>query len=195
MKDPRGPTGRARYFVAAARDLIDEGGVASLSARKVGTRAGYSYATLYNYFSDMNELILAAMIETLEELHMVIVERTEEERAPRAKLVLGIEAYLDYFEMHPRRFHLAMVHPVPKVQSEPAVPAITRTMVGLIEACEDAGAKLVGRPEEIAELLGSSLHGKLLFYFSGRGYRHYSMLRNQVLRELDRLVKWEIDVQ
>ena len=44
------------YFLEAAREIILNDGVESVTVRKVADMAGYSYATIYNYFSDLNQL-------------------------------------------------------------------------------------------------------------------------------------------
>ncbi len=51
-------SGRIRsYFIEAAKEIIIRDGVESVSVRKVGELAGYSYATIYNYFRDLNQLL------------------------------------------------------------------------------------------------------------------------------------------
>lgn len=48
------------YFIDAAKQIILQEGVESVSVRKVADIAGYSYATIYNYFSDLGALLLEA---------------------------------------------------------------------------------------------------------------------------------------
>lgn len=45
------------YFIEAAKEIIIRDGVENVSVRKVANLAGYSYATIYNYFSDLNQLL------------------------------------------------------------------------------------------------------------------------------------------
>ena len=42
-----------KYFIDAAKELIRGEGLSVVTARNVAERAGYSYATLYNYFKDI----------------------------------------------------------------------------------------------------------------------------------------------
>lgn len=48
------------YFIDAAKQIILQEGVEGVSVRKVADIAGYSYATIYNYFSDLSALLLEA---------------------------------------------------------------------------------------------------------------------------------------
>jgi len=57
-----------RYFIDAAKETIKGEGIRALTVRNVAARAGYSYATLYNYFKDVRMLIFECIGEFLEEL-------------------------------------------------------------------------------------------------------------------------------
>ena len=41
------------YFVQAANEILRGEGITNLSVRNVSEKAGYSYATLYNYFKNI----------------------------------------------------------------------------------------------------------------------------------------------
>ncbi|MFZ7134532.1 MAG: TetR/AcrR family transcriptional regulator [Eubacteriales bacterium] len=45
------------YFLEAAKQIISSEGVENISARKIADIAGYSYATIYNYYKDIDELL------------------------------------------------------------------------------------------------------------------------------------------
>lgn len=49
------------YFIEAAIDIIKEEGLENLTTKKIGDKAGYSYATIYNYFENFNELVCICM--------------------------------------------------------------------------------------------------------------------------------------
>lgn len=61
-------------FIEAAAEIIDEEGIDSVSIRKVSARAGFSSATLYLYFQDLDELCALASIGYLEEYCHSLVE-------------------------------------------------------------------------------------------------------------------------
>lgn len=45
-----------RYFIDAASELIEEGGMKQFTVRNVADRAGFTSSTLYNYFKDLSHL-------------------------------------------------------------------------------------------------------------------------------------------
>lgn len=62
------------YFIEAAQDIIKREGISNVTIRKVAQYAGYNSATLYNYFEDLDQLILYA---SLKYLHLYTSEVTE----------------------------------------------------------------------------------------------------------------------
>lgn len=53
------------YFIEATEKLIIEEGIDGLSIRKIATEAGYNSATIYNYFENLEILILYASVSYL----------------------------------------------------------------------------------------------------------------------------------
>ncbi len=63
------------YFITSAKQLIEEEGIEKLTVRKVAAGAGYNSATLYNYFDDMEELVVFASIGYLKQ-YIACLENT-----------------------------------------------------------------------------------------------------------------------
>lgn len=76
----------ARYFLDAAKEIILAEGFAALTTKKVGDKAAYSYASIYNYFENFNELACLA----LEELASACADRVRQ--------LLPLDAGLDPVE-------------------------------------------------------------------------------------------------
>lgn len=55
------------YFINAAIELMEKEGIENLTIRKVAERAKYNSATLYHYFSNLDELELFASVKCLDE--------------------------------------------------------------------------------------------------------------------------------
>ncbi len=49
------------YFIQATKEILKGEGLQAVSVRNVADKAGYSYATLYNYFKDITELIFVCV--------------------------------------------------------------------------------------------------------------------------------------
>lgn len=55
------------YFIEATEKLIRQDGIENLSIRKIAAEAGYNSATIYNYFNDLDQLIMFGSICYLRE--------------------------------------------------------------------------------------------------------------------------------
>ncbi|MDR1061462.1 MAG: TetR/AcrR family transcriptional regulator, partial [Clostridiales bacterium] len=54
------------YFIDAARDIIKKEGTKAATIRSVADLAGYTSATLYNYFDNLNHIIALATMNYLD---------------------------------------------------------------------------------------------------------------------------------
>lgn len=70
------------YFIDAAKQIIDDGGIEALSARDVADIAEYNCATLYNYFDDLDHLIFYASLKYLKSYIDDIKNYTKNARTP-----------------------------------------------------------------------------------------------------------------
>lgn len=55
------------YFIEATEKLIRQDGLEGLTIRKIAAEAGYNSATIYNYFNDLEQLILFGSVCYLRE--------------------------------------------------------------------------------------------------------------------------------
>src|SRR5512133_1434274 len=65
------------YFIQAAKEILKGEGLRSLNVRHIADKAGYSYATLYNYFEDVNELTFLCVNDFYEECRRHAIAEAE----------------------------------------------------------------------------------------------------------------------
>ncbi|WP_118953519.1 TetR/AcrR family transcriptional regulator [Taibaiella helva] len=94
------------YFLEAAKELLKAEGLKSISVRNIAERAGYSYATLYSYFRDLNELIFLCVQDFYEECKEQVQQVTRKKEKGIKKLKAAIRAYADFFIQYPGIFDL-----------------------------------------------------------------------------------------
>lgn len=106
------------YFVDAATEIIRGEGLVCVSARNVAERAGYSYATLYNYFKDIQELILECVRGFCVECGEFVENESESDLrgVPRIKLIA--KAYAKYFLQYPGIFQLFFIEGVSEIKNQ-----------------------------------------------------------------------------
>jgi AcrR family transcriptional regulator len=183
-----------RYFIDAAKEILAEDGVKKLSVRKVGDRAGYSYATIYNYFRDLNELLTYCLADMLEDAYRALIAERQEGLDPRAQLIRYGERYFSYFSENPVLFQLLFIEDLGAAPEEVAdkmgdLPSVGQLLIESIAACAKAGYILEDQVEVLAELLASSIHGKLLFFLKRRSLEPVETMLEKIRSEIGYLVR------
>jgi AcrR family transcriptional regulator len=60
------------YFIEAADEIIRQEGIEAVTIRKAADKAGYTSATLYNYFENLTHLVFLAALNHLEEYYAAL---------------------------------------------------------------------------------------------------------------------------
>lgn len=55
-------------FIEAAKTIIVTDGVLAVTVRRIGEMTGYSYATIYHYFKDLNELLIETKLSMIRDM-------------------------------------------------------------------------------------------------------------------------------
>jgi AcrR family transcriptional regulator len=111
---------RQRVVDAAVAQIADTG-LASLSARTIAKSVGFSAPSLYNYFADFDEIVIAANSRTLalldERLTATATANADEGVADRF-FALAL-AYMQFTQDEPRRWLALFEHQLPEGRELP----------------------------------------------------------------------------
>ncbi len=94
------------YFIEAAKETLKGEGLKAVNVRTVSERAGYSFATLYNYFKDLNELIFICVKDFMDECETFAMEQSQKSLPGRESLKSRMKACINYFVQYPGIFEL-----------------------------------------------------------------------------------------
>lgn len=182
-----------RYFIDAAKEIIKEEGVKELTARKVGEKAGYSYATIYNYFNDLNTLLAYCAFDFLEDCYRYVVSFKNHTEDCRERVGICGAAYFRYFAENPDMFQIIFLEELGKA-SEEVIKDFTQPSVALLlgETIAECSKQGYIREENIgflAELIASSIHGKLLFFLKGRSTEGLEDMITSIKKEIESLIE------
>lgn len=159
-----------RYFIDACKTLIRGEGYKAVSVRTVAEEAGYSSATLYNYFADTRELVRTCVDEFIEELReYVFTAKTE--LTGNGVIKFRCREFMKYFMQYPDIFHVIYTEDIYEIRLasnfREKTSAIFKEMFSQAEISDDAKA----------DLLELGVTGALLFYlnrFSPKEYRDFA---------------------
>jgi len=150
----------------AAAEVAAECGAASVTARKVATRAGVSVGTLYSHFDNLSALLRSLWTPIIAEADHELAAVAEAYRDPieRVRAILGEYAALVASNEVLHRNTLLFVRPQTSeapAQLPPNDLAFHRLLVEAIREGQDAGAMTQGDPVQLAQVLWAGVHGAL----------------------------------
>ncbi len=97
------------YFVQATKEILKAEGLHSLSVRNIANKAGYSYATIYNYFRDVKDLVFECVKDFQEEAETFVKVQTKKSEPGIPKIKSISIAYINYFIEYPGIFELFFI--------------------------------------------------------------------------------------
>ena len=97
----------------AAQEIIDRSGLAGLSAREIARAIGYSPGTIYNMFTNLDDVVLSVEGRVLDALDQRLSDIPETGGNPEARLVEIAHVYLAFTREKPRLWNLLFEHHLP----------------------------------------------------------------------------------
>ncbi|MCP5072457.1 MAG: TetR/AcrR family transcriptional regulator [Rhodobacteraceae bacterium] len=104
--------------IKAACRIITEGGLKSLSIRRIATAMGYTSGTLYQLFENLDELILEVIISTVEDMYSELAA-LKTDNDPEADLLLLALGYRNYSIANKNRWNAVFVYSQPDAKPMP----------------------------------------------------------------------------
>jgi AcrR family transcriptional regulator len=178
-----------KYFIDAAKELLKGEGLSAVSVRNVADKAGYSYATLYNYFKDLNDLIFECVRDFQAECETAVKRKTKKSEQGKDKIKATVLAYVEYFTEYSGVFELFFLERMGNIGNKQSISELIYTF--LDKLCEPHWEYCVAQNifdkvsvEKKKRQLRFCVMGMLLFYqnrFQPENYNEFiGLLNNQV---------------
>lgn len=159
-------------FVKSAQEILRSEGLEGISARKVAEKAGWSYATIYNYFNDINHLLWHCIPAFISEINQYIISRVGDEADGLGQLRKAHKAYVQYFLERPNIYRFMFLTdigpPPPDLAKNLAEPVLGRGQEQVLRRCVQQG---LIREEDIpivGELIVVAVNGALYMQATGK---------------------------
>lgn len=158
-----------RYFLDAAKDIIRSEGVAGLTTKKIGEKAAYSNASLYNYFANFNELVCLCLEEMARECAAWVRERLEGD-SPRERILCFARLMIEANARNPNLYSIFLSTEVDYGYFQrrdghhfmhPAYAILLEELAGLPGLAAGTAREESGT---LADILTYIFHSKLHFY-------------------------------
>jgi len=150
-------------LIRAAHKLIHTHGYDGLTIRKLATAAGYAPMSVYSYFADKHEILVALAEQHFEELARELVRDAPED--PIEALRHGLNVYVAFGLEHPNEYRTIFMStelekdPQEFAELEARNPCLRVLMMHVASAIE--AGKLKGDVRAIATMLWTVSHGAI----------------------------------
>lgn len=94
------------YFIEAADEIIRQEGIEAVTIRKAADKAGYTSATLYNYFENLEHLIFLAALNYLEEYYAALPKYLAETTNSVERYLAIAECFSEFSLSRPEIYEL-----------------------------------------------------------------------------------------
>ena len=149
-------------ILEAAYAIIETQGLVGLSAREIARRIGYSPGTIYNMFSNLDDVVLRIEAQVLDALDQRLGAVLKEPGSDRDKVKNLAQAYLAFTHEKPRLWNLLFEHHLPAGAELP--DWYQEKLEGLLSRVEASLTPLMPLGDEVerrraARVLWAGVHG------------------------------------
>lgn len=155
------------YFIATAKQMILKDGISNTSVRKIAAQAGYSYATLYNHFGGMEELLLQTKISMMNDFFAFVKEKLPNGVSGIEDIKILNRLHLSYYFENPNIFEFFYQYQIrPQKIDLPILLEFSSTWRGIFERLAKRQIIPANKVDLISKTLIYSIHGILTLCFS-----------------------------
>ena len=156
-------TGATRErLIAAAKQLLDEGGPEAVTLREVGRRAFVSHNAAYRHFVNRDALLAALAHEDLDDLVCLFRDVEETDSSSLAALRNSLLHLIDFARKRPGRYRLMLSETTvrsPDGLTEQKAGAAFQALAEHIEKCQAEGDVRACNSRKLASLVLATVHG------------------------------------
>ncbi len=181
------------YFIEATKKILKGEGLRAINVRNIAKEAGYSYATLYNYFKDVKELVFECAKDFERECTELVQTETKNSKRGKLKIKSISKSYVKYFVQYPGIFELFFLERITDLGHKN--PTINLVYSLLDNLCEDEWNYCIEQDiyskkevEIKKELLRNSLVGLLLFYLNRHTPQNYNEFFELTNRQIESII-------
>ncbi|MHB8130205.1 MAG: TetR/AcrR family transcriptional regulator [Mobilitalea sp.] len=174
------------YFIQAAKEIILSEGVENVSVRKVADKAGYTFTTLYNYFKDLNELLLEVKNVMIKDVMIHTQGKLTDKIYDLEDIKKTNYTYVSYYIERPHVFRFFYLHRFnPEEAATPELPDFEKLWQKTYRGFVMSGTIKESEVPVVAKTMIYAIHGMLALYFSDNG-----MTTEILYDELDKISEY-----
>lgn len=176
-----------KVFIEAAKAQILTQGIENVSVRRVAEESGYSYATIYNYFKDLNALLWEVKKEMIQDLIHWMTLMIPDSKHDLDGVKQVFHSYIKYYFDNPNVFEFFYFYTVvPTGETIENTFDFNAMWVDTFSFLMKTHHLEFDEIQTISKSLIYTLHGILTLHFSHNGSHSYE----SVCREIDEILNY-----
>lgn len=182
------------YFIQATKEILKGEGLKALSVRSIAEKAGYSFATLYNYFKDVKELIFVCVKDFQLECEEYVIQKTKKAEKGEEKIKAIVTSYAEYFVQYPSVFEIFFIEKLPPSKDNEVISELISLFLHKLcakefEYCISNNIYTAEEIETISKELNSMTLGILILYINRNYPSTYPDFYSNLKLQLDRIMR------
>mgnify|MGYP000285997043 CR=1 FL=1 len=157
-------------FIHITKEMIIREGADGVSVRKIADIANCSYATLYNYFRDMNDLLWHVVAALMRDMESEFQDIESQNSYDIKDLKTLCRRYFEYFCATPHLFTFFFFRdiglPPPELAGSVSPPFVVHLAMRILDLSLREASQ--GEIASYCGLITEALHGKMMFVFSNK---------------------------
>lgn len=174
-----------KEFILAAKEIILREGVSCLTVRKIAGVTGYSYATVYHYFKDLDSLLLNVKEQMVEDVASHMTSDETPSYANIADIQRANRRYVQFYLDNQNIYDFFYTY---RFKNETSPNYNLRFQDGWQIAYEKFVTSGQLKREDVvtvAKTMIYSIHGLLALYFSSNG-----LSKETLFQDMDKIVEY-----
>lgn len=177
------------YFVETTKQHIMQAGIESVSVRKIAEDSGYSYATIYNYFTDVNDLLWTTKKSMISDLVVYMNDSTDIDVFDLEGIKHLFHTYMKYYFEYPNVFKFFYFYEVvPNNLNDNEAFDFNDQWVNTFNHLVQNKQIKIEEVQIITKTIIYAVHGLLMLHFSQNGKQSFESACLEVDQLIDYLV-------
>ncbi len=182
------------YFIQATKEILKGEGIQALSVRSIAEKAGYSFATLYNYFKDVKELIFLCVKDFQQECQEYVEDKTKDTPRGEKKIIAIATSYAEYFVQYPSVFEIFFIEKLPNSAENAKIAELIFSFLEKLcqeefQYCIDKKSFTATEIQEIIKELNYLITGILMLYLNRNYPSDYGDFTKNLKSQIEKAMK------
>lgn len=157
--------------ISTATNLIEEGGLANITTRRIAKEIGYTHGTVHQFYANFQDVILKVNATTLDQIYSALYKAVSKESIESKDIYALANAYVDYGLSNRNRWEALYAFSYSREKEEDLPDWYQERVEKIFTLLESRLLMYCSSPKDVklySQIIWSSLHGIALLALTGK---------------------------